>query len=226
VVVQAQVAPKPGDGGATWVRTHTFSFAERPVTDGLRTGIICCMAVLVVPDPSVVVLIGAAGSGKSTLAARLFTAQEVLSSDAFRAMIAGDARDQGATGAAFRAIERGLERRLAAGRLTVIDATNVKRADRRPWLAAAERHGVPAVAIVFDLLRATVIGQDARRSRVVGADVIDRHLAALRRSLAPDALVVEGFATVLVLTSPATAATLAVERGHGRPRVGTDRSGT
>lgn len=170
------------------------------------------MAILVVPDSSVVVLVGAAGSGKSTLASRLFAPDEILSSDAFRAAIVGDERDQRATGAAFRAIERTLDRRLAAQRLTVIDATNVTRSDRRPWLAAAARHGIPAVAIVFDLARATIIGQDAARSRVVGSDVIDRHLSALRRSLAPGALATEGFAVVCVLNWSADAAALVIER--------------
>lgn len=170
------------------------------------------MAILVIPDPCVVVLIGAAGSGKSTLAARHFTSDEILSSDAFRAVIAGDERDQRATGAAFRAIARALDRRLAAGELTVIDATNVQRSDRRPWLAAAARHGVPAVAIVFDIPRATVLGQDAGRSRVVGAEVIDRHLSALRRTLVPGTLTAEGFATVCVLSSPTDAAAMAIVR--------------
>lgn len=183
------------------------------------------MAVFVLPDPSVVVLIGAAGSGKSTLAARLFAPQEILSSDAFRAVISGDERDQRATGAAFRAIARGLDRRLAARKLAVIDATNVNRADRRPWLAAAARHGVHPVAIVFDLPRATVIDHDAGRSRVVGVDVIDRHLTALRRSLAPDALTSEGFTRVLVLRSPSEASDLEIERQTAGPRVGTGRSG-
>lgn len=177
------------------------------------------MPALAVPDPSVVVLIGAAGSGKSTLAARLFAPKEVLSSDAYRALIAGDERDQHATGAAFRAIGRALERRLSAGDLTVIDATNVKPAERRPWLAAAARHGVPALAIVLDLPRATVVSQDAGRLRVVGAEVIDRHLTALRRSLAGESLTAEGFATVLILRSRAAAAALAIERGIARPSV-------
>lgn len=178
----------------------------------MATGIISCVAILTVSDPSVIVLIGPAGSGKSTLAARIFAPDEILSSDAFRRVIAGDERDQRATGAAFRAIERTVDRRLSAGRLVVIDATNVQRADRRPWLVAAARHGVPAVAIVFDLARETILAQDAGRSRVVGADVIDRHLSALRLSLAQGVLDSEGFAIVLVLTSPADAAALVIER--------------
>lgn len=173
------------------------------------------MAVLVIADPSVVVLVGAAGSGKSTLAARHFAPAEVLSSDAVRAAITGDERDQRASGAAFRAIGRELDRRLAADRLTVLDATNVRAADRRPWLAAAARHAVPTVAIVLALPPATVARQDAGRARVVGPDVIERHLMALRRSLAPGALAREGFSTVVVLTSRRAVAGLRIER---RPR--------
>jgi protein phosphatase len=157
------------------------------------------VTVIALPDPALVLLVGAAGSGKSTLAARLFAPDEILSSDALRAAIAGDPRDQRATGAAFRALGRALERRLAAGRLTVVDATNARAADRRPWLAAARRHEMPVVAIVLDLPPATIRAQNAARARVVGDDVIDRHLAAIRRTLERDELRNEGVATVIVL---------------------------
>jgi len=53
--------------------------------------------IIELPEPCLVVLIGAAGSGKSTLAARLFAPDEVLSSDANRALLTGDAADQGVT---------------------------------------------------------------------------------------------------------------------------------
>ena len=170
------------------------------------------MTTVALPDPALVLLVGAAGSGKSTLAARLFAPDEILSSDAFRAAIAGDAADQRATGAAFRALGRALERRLAAGRLTVIDATNVRAADRRPWLATARRHGLPIAAIVLDLPEATVRAQNAGRQRVVDDDVIDRHLAAIRRTLDRDELRREGVAPVVVLRTTGAARTLAIAR--------------
>ena len=45
--------------------------------------------ILRLPDPALVVLVGAAGAGKSTLAARWFAPGEILSSDACRGLVAG-----------------------------------------------------------------------------------------------------------------------------------------
>ena len=91
------------------------------------------------PDPSLVVLIGAAGSGKSTFAARHFAPDEVLSSDAFRGYVAGDPTDQRATRAAFSALHAALDSRLRRGRLSVVDATSVKPAARSALLRLRRR---------------------------------------------------------------------------------------
>jgi protein phosphatase len=158
---------------------------------------------LVIADPSLVVLIGAAGSGKSTLAARLFSPAEILSSDALRAAIAGDERDQRASGAAFRAIARALDRRLAARRTTAIDATNLRPTDWRPWLTAARRHATPTLAIVLDLPTAVVQARNAARDRVVDDVVVSRQLSMLRRTLDAGQHVGARFDLVVVLGSPA-----------------------
>ena len=163
------------------------------------------MAIIVIPDPSLVVLIGAAGAGKSTFAAQHFDASEILSSDAFRAMVSGDEADQGATRAAFGRLHRALDRRLAAGRLTVVDATNVERTARRELLKRSTAAGLPAVAIVLDLPPAIVLAQNAARAgRIVAEPVVLRHLAILRPTLdgSGAAFGVEGFSQVTILRHP------------------------
>ena len=142
--------------------------------------------VIVLPDPSLVVLVGAAGAGKSTFAARHFAPHEVLSSDAFRALIAGDATDQRATKPAFAVLHRELDRRLAARLITVVDATSVTPYARRGLLARAGAAGVPAVGIVLDLppdvVRARNRSRDGRAA--IPEDAVNAQLADLARSIA------------------------------------------
>jgi protein phosphatase len=155
-----------------------------------------------VPELSLVVLVGVAGSGKSTFAARWFAPTQIVSSDACRAMVADDAHDQTATAAAFDVAHLIISRRLAAGRLTVVDATNVEPAARRPLLALAAEHDVPAVAIVLDLPADVAVARAASRvDRPVRAEVVERQHAQLRSSL--PRLTDEGFDAVDVLRTDA-----------------------
>jgi protein phosphatase len=149
-----------------------------------------------------VVLVGPAGSGKSTFAARHFAPDEVLSSDAYRAIIAGNAADQRATKPAFAALHRELARRLAAARFVVVDATNVERHARAALLRRARAAALPAAAIVFDLPTALVQERNARRSRVVDPLVVTAHLALLRRAIDAHRLDDEGFAPLHLFRYP------------------------
>jgi predicted kinase len=160
--------------------------------------------IVEIPDPSLVVLVGAAGAGKSTFSARHFAAGDVLSSDALREAITGDAADQGATRPAFAALHRALARRLLAGRLTVVDATNVTPAARRALLRRAAGAGVPAVAIVLALAPAVVDARNATRAgRRVPRDAVLQQLADLEAGVRAGALEAEGFALVVRLADPA-----------------------
>ena len=161
---------------------------------------------IVITDPSLVVLVGAAGAGKSTFAARHFAPDEILSSDRFRRLVSGDEANQKATKAAFKALHEVLERRLAAGQLAVIDATSIEPSARRGLLARAEAAGIPATAIVLDLPPDTVLARNAARpARVVDMAVVRRQLQRLRASLdGPDPLIAgEGFVSVVTLHDPA-----------------------
>jgi predicted kinase len=149
------------------------------------------------PEPCLVVLIGAAGAGKSTLAARLFPPDQVLSSDAHRALVSGDEADQAVTKTAFAILHRQLARRMTERRTTVVDATNVTSFARRSLVRRAAAHDIPAVAIVLDLAPTLVLARNATRSgRIVPEDAVRRQLADLARSLRRGDLDGEGFATV------------------------------
>ena len=163
------------------------------------------MLEIVIADPSLVVLVGAAGAGKSTFAARHFDAGEILSSDRYRAIVSGDEANQAATRSAFARLHRELEARLANGRLTVVDATSVETSARRALVARASAAHLPAIAIVLDLPDATVLARNAaRRPRTVDEPVVRRHLARLRASLdGPDpAIGRDGFAQVVIVRDP------------------------
>jgi protein phosphatase len=166
---------------------------------------------IIVPEPSLVVLIGPSGSGKSTFARRCFRPTEVLSSDAFRALVSDDENDQAATPDAFELLHAVTARRLARRRLTVIDATSVKPEDRKPLLELARRFHYLTAAIVFNLPPEVCVAHDSRRDgRRVGPAVVRAHVDLLRRSL--DRLEKEGFQDVFVLSSAAEAAAAVVER--------------
>jgi predicted kinase len=157
--------------------------------------------VLTVPDPAVVVLVGPAGCGKSTFAAAHFSPAEVLSSDAFRSLVAGDAADQGATSAAFALLRHALDERAKRRRSTVVDATNLTRRERRRFVGVARRHQLPCVAVVLDLPSQICRERAAARmDRIVTEDVVLRQRETLHRQLA--AIEDEGFDQVTILTDP------------------------
>ena len=104
-----------------------------------------------IPNLSLVVLIGPSGSGKSTFARRHFRPTEILSSDACRAMVGDDENDQAVTKDAFEVLRFIAGKRLALGRLTVIDATNVQPEARKPLVELARQYHCLPVAIVLDL---------------------------------------------------------------------------
>lgn len=153
---------------------------------------------LTVPELSFVVLIGVSGSGKSTFARKHFKPTEVLSSDYCRGLVSDDENSQAATNDAFEVLHFIARKRLAAGKLTVVDATNVQPESREPLVEIAREFHCLPVAIVLDLPER--VAQDRNKTRPdrdFGPHVIRQQAQQLHRSLR--GLEREGFRHVHVL---------------------------
>ncbi|BAT53364.1 Metallophosphoesterase [Nostoc sp. NIES-3756] len=165
---------------------------------------------LTIPELSLVVLIGASGAGKSTFARQHFQPFEVISSDFCRGLVSNDENNQSASGDAFDVLHYITAKRLAAGKLTVIDATNVQPEDRKTFLQMAKQYHCFAVAIVFDLPEELCHERNQKREdRQFGPHVVRRHTQMLRRSLRD--LEKEGFRYVYTLKSPEEIANVEIE---------------
>jgi protein phosphatase len=151
-----------------------------------------------IPEQALVVLVGASGSGKSTFARTHFAPFEVISSDFCRGLVSDDENNQAASRDAFDVLHFIAGKRLAAGHLTVIDATNSSPEARRPLIELARAHDVLPVAVVLDLPERVCAQRNAARpDRDFGDHVIRRQRDQLRRGLR--GLGREGFRQVHVL---------------------------
>ncbi|MYX72257.1 polynucleotide kinase-phosphatase [Streptomyces sp. SID3915] len=171
---------------------------------------------LPVTDLSLVVLIGATGSGKSTFARAHFKPTEVISSDFCRGLVADDENDQSASKDAFDVLHHIAGKRLAAGRLTVVDATNVQSESRKQLVRLAREHDVLPIAIVLDVPEEVCLARNAQRPDRAGMPrhVVRRHRSELHRSLR--GLEREGFRKVHVLRGEeeVAAAEIVLERRY------------
>ena len=163
------------------------------------------------PELALVVLIGPSGSGKSTFARKHFRTTEIITSDMCRALVADDENAQDATAAAFDVLHLIAAKRLEAGRLTVIDATNVQPESRKSLLELAKKYHCLVVGFVFDIPERVMIERNKQRTdRNVRPDVIHRQRDQMRRSLR--FLKREGFRYVFTLDSEDAVNAAAVER--------------
>jgi protein phosphatase len=164
-----------------------------------------------VPELSLVVLIGSSGSGKSTFARKHFRPTEILSSDFCRGLVSDTESDQAATNDAFEVLHFIAAKRLAAAKLTVVDATNVQVEARKPLVALARQYHCLPVAIVFNLPEK--ICQERNRGRLdrdFGPHVVRQQQQQLRRSLR--GLEREGFRHIYAFASPEEVDAAEIER--------------
>jgi protein phosphatase len=159
------------------------------------------MKTIEIPELSLIALIGASGSGKSTFGRQHFLPTEILSSDFFRGLVSDDENDQASTPDAFDALYYMLEKRLARGRLTVVDATNVRSEDRKRLVEKARKYHYFAIAIVLNPPEKVCQERNASRdNRDFGPHVVRRQIGELKRSLR--GLEREGFRHVHILDGP------------------------
>ncbi|MCP3973165.1 MAG: polynucleotide kinase-phosphatase [bacterium] len=169
------------------------------------------MTTIEIPELCVVALVGASGSGKSTFAAQHFLQTEVLSSDFFRGLVGDDENDLAATGDAFDSLYYVAAKRLRGRCLTVVDATNVQKPDRKQIVQLARDNDCLAVAIVFDLPEQLCAERnESRIDRQIPRRAIARQVRNLRRSLRH--LRKEGFRYVFVLNTPEDVASAEITR--------------
>jgi predicted kinase len=142
--------------------------------------------------PVVVIAVGLPGSGKSTYFERIRA--HPISSDAIRLQLADDETDQTIHGAVFATMRHLLRQRIELGRpITYIDATNLTRRDRRPFIKLTREYNCPIEALYFDVPLDICKARNSKRARVVPEHALDLMAAKL---IPPS--VEEGFTRVTV----------------------------
>lgn len=140
--------------------------------------------VIRVTRPSIIVLCGPAACGKSTFAFRHFRPTQVISSDACRALVCDDERDQRYNSQTFALVDFLLSQRLSLNRLCVVDSTALTPVARKSLLERGRRCGVRVELFMFHIPLAKCLELDSQRQRSVGQKVIEEHYQLFEQALA------------------------------------------
>jgi alkanesulfonate monooxygenase SsuD/methylene tetrahydromethanopterin reductase-like flavin-dependent oxidoreductase (luciferase family) len=166
------------------------------------------------PDPALVVLVGASGSGKSTWALEHYRRAEVVSSDDLRGVVGSGPADLDASADAFDLLERIVAARLSRRLTTVVDTLGLD-ADRRiAWRDAARAAGLPAAAVLVDTPGDECRRRNALRDRPVPAPVLTEQVR--RAGSVHSTLAEEGWDHVEVVSSADSSPASATEVNRAR----------
>ncbi len=149
------------------------------------------------PDPALVVLVGPSGSGKSTWAARHYRQQEVVSSDALRAVVGSGELDLDASADAFALLHQIVAGRSRRGLTVVIDTLGLDPDLRDRFREQGRAAGLPCVAVLFETSDAVCRERNSQRDRPVPARVLAQQLANVAR--VRDTILAEGWDRVLTV---------------------------
>src|SRR4051794_5689343 len=136
------------------------------------------------PDPCLVVLVGAPGAGKSHWAAQWFRPEAVVSSDRLRALVGTGEHDQRASKDAFAVLDLVVDRRLKRKLTTVVDSTALEEERRHSYVELARRHRVPVYAVAFDTDASVCRARNRERDHTVPSKVLTGMLEAAERAMA------------------------------------------
>ena len=156
------------------------------------------------PDPALVVLVGASGSGKSTWAAQRYRAEEVVSSDTLRGVVGSGPHDLDASADAFGLLESIVTARLGRRLTTVVDTLGFDVSRRRSWLSQARAVGLPAVLVTLETPDEECRRRNGQRDRPLPAQVLTGQLRRRRAVVAEVAD--EGWDVVVPVTADAAPA--------------------
>lgn len=143
----------------------------------------CLASVLLTREPpaGLWLLCGPPASGKSSFR-RHWWAGPVVSPDELRLAIFGVAFDPRREGIVWLRVRQAVGRSLTSGKGVLLDATNVSRAARRPWIRLALDSGVKAYAIACwdpdHTPLAELLRRNAERSESVPAEKVTKLAAA------------------------------------------------
>jgi F420-dependent oxidoreductase-like protein len=152
------------------------------------------MTEIRLPSPCLVILVGPAGSGKSTWAAEHFAPGQIVSSDRLRAVVGEGENDLAASPDAFFLLDLIVARRLKRRLTTVVDTLSLDPQRRARCRALAAEHGVPCIAIAFDVEATELRARNRRRDSPLPSTVIGQQIQAWGTTR--EALPREGFAAV------------------------------